>query len=240
MEYENVSQAIFIDRPSRFIAKVELNGVVVDAHIKNTGRCKEILVPGACVHVALAKNPDRATKYDLICVTKEDRLINIDSQAPNRVFFEYLQSGQFIDGITHIKPEFKHGASRFDFYVEARERKVLIEVKGVTLEKDGIASFPDAPTDRGIKHLNHLANSIKDGFEAHVVFIIKMQDITHFEPNNAIQPEFAQAVKNTQTQGVKIHAYDCLVTPTTLNINKPVKVIMQNNPPRPAPPSARK
>ena len=182
MTYNNIHKGIFRSRPNRFIAEVDVGDQLQRCHVKNTGRCKELLLPGATAYLNQADNPNRTTKYDLIAICKGDSLVNIDSQAPNHVFREYLQAGRYIDSITTIKSEAKYGGSRFDFYVETKDRKIFIEVKGVTLEKDGIAFFPDAPTQRGIKHLNELAQSIQDGYEAHVIFIIQMKGIRHFEP----------------------------------------------------------
>jgi len=159
MTYPNVSPAIFLSRPNRFIANALLDGGEIVCHVKNTGRCKELLVPGAVVYVQKSENPLRKTQYDLIAVYKGQRLINMDSQAPNRVFYEHLQSGCYIEGITRIKPEVKFGNSRFDFYAEAGERKIFIEVKGVTLEEDGVVLFPDAPTERGLRHLREQAGN---------------------------------------------------------------------------------
>jgi len=222
--YNNICEGIFRTRPNRFIAEVEIDGNLERCHVKNTGRCKEILLPGVKVYLNRSDNPNRATMYDLIAAWKGGCLINIDSQAPNYVFKEYLVAGHYIDGITHIKPEAKHGSSRFDFYLEAGNRKIFIEVKGVTLEKDGIALFPDAPTERGIKHLNELTKSIQDSYEAHVVFIIQMTGIYHFMPNYETHPEFGTALAVANAAGVKVTAYDCIVTPGSLTIGNPVPV----------------
>jgi len=252
MTYNNIHKGIFISRPNRFIAEVEINGQIERCHVKNTGRCKEILIAGTTVYVNKSDNPNRATKYDLVKVFKGNTLINIDSQAPNHVFKKYLQTGKYLDGITTIKPESKYGKSRFDFYVETAldtinqntatpselssstpiptpNRKIFIEVKGVTLEQDGIARFPDAPTERGIKHLVELAESIKDGYEAHVVFIIQMKGIGRFEPNYTTHAEFGDALIKAQSAGVKITALDCIVTADSLTIDKPVPVMLGSN-----------
>ena len=224
MRYKTTHKGIFRSRPNRFIAEVEIDGKVHQCHIKNTGRCKELLIPGAEVILNQPDNPNRATKYDLIAVWKGSRLINIDSQAPNHAFKEYLQTGQYISGITLIKPEAKFGGSRFDFYVEAANRKIFIEVKGVTLEKDGIALFPDAPTERGVKHINELAGSIQDGYEAHVVFVIQMKGIRRFEPNYEIHHEFGAALVKAHAAGVKVGALDCTVTADSLSIGDDVPI----------------
>ena len=227
MIYSNTLPATFISRPNRFISQVKIDGKIEIAHVKNTGRCKELLVPGAKVILQRSDNPNRATKYDLIAVYKSERLINMDSQAPNRVFYEHLQSGEYIEGITLIKPEAKYGDSRFDFYIEANARKIFVEVKGVTLEEDGIALFPDAPTLRGVKHLNELAGCAQTGYEAHVVFVIQMKGVLHFTPNNRIHPEFGTALVAALKAGVKVAVLDCNVGVDRLRIGAPVPVILQ-------------
>jgi len=224
MIYAETCHGTFIQRPNRFIAHVEIGDKTVIAHVKNTGRCKELLVPGAKVILQKSDNSERKTSYDLITVWKDKRLINIDSQAPNKLFLEYLQSGRYVDGITSIKPEAKYGSSRFDFYVEAGERKIFIEVKGVTLEEDGIVLFPDAPTERGVKHLNELAQSIRAGYEAQVVFVIQMSDVRYFTPNNKTHPAFGEALLAAVEAGVKAVALDCVVTPDSLIIGNPAPI----------------
>jgi len=236
--YNNIHKGIFRSRPNRFIAEVEIDGRLERCHVKNTGRCKELLVPGAVVYLNQTDNPNRTTKYDLVAVYKGSslvnadglapNLVNIDSQAPNHVFREYLQAGRYIDGITTIKPEAKYGSSRFDFYIETNDRKIFIEVKGVTLEKDGIALFPDAPTQRGIKHLNELAQCIQDGFEAHVVFIIQLKSVRHFTPNYETHPEFGAALIKAHAAGVKISALDCIVTSNSLTVDCLVPIMLDN------------
>ena len=218
MKYLNIRKGIFLSRPNRFIAEVEMNGQTEICHVKNTGRCKELLIPGVEVYLSLTDNPSRSTKYDLVTVRKGHRLINIDSQAPNKVFLEYLQSGRYINGISHIKPEAKYGGSRFDFYVEAGDRRLFIEVKGVTLEEDGVVLFPDAPTLRGVKHLNELAECVRDGYEAHVVFVIQMREALYFKPNSKTHPAFGEALATAETAGVKVTALDCMVAPDSLEI----------------------
>lgn len=224
MTYTNTFAAIFLSRPNRFIAHVEIDGKIEIVHVKNTGRCKELLIPGVEVILQRSDNPSRTTKYDLIAVYKGDRLINIDSQAPNHVFYEYLQTGKYIDSITMIKPEAKYGGSRFDFYVEAGDRRIFIEVKGVTLEESGVVLFPDAPTLRGVKHLNELTQCVGEGYEAHVVFVIQMKNVRYFTPNNKTHPEFGAALIAAQKAGVKIAAMDCMVTENSLYIGDPVPV----------------
>ena len=224
--YNNICEGIFLSRPNRFIAEVEVGGKIERCHVKNTGRCKELLIPRARVYVNRADKPERTTNYDLVAVWKGERLINMDSQAPNKVFHEYLKSGKYMDGITHIKSEATYGDSRFDFYIAVGERKIFIEVKGVTLEMDGVALFPDAPTERGIKHLHGLAHCIDDGYEAHMVFIVQMKNICHFAPNNFTHAAFGKTLSDVIELGVKIAAFDCLVTPNSLTINEalPVKL----------------
>jgi len=224
MTYTNTKKGTFIARPNRFIAHVEIAGQLEIAHVKNTGRCKELLIPGAEVVLQKSDNPARKTKYDLIAVWKNQRLINIDSSAPNKVFAEYLESGQYVKGITHIKREATYGDSRFDFYAETATRKIFIETKGVTLEHDGIVQFPDAPTARGVKHLNELRQCIDEGYEAHVVFIVQMQDVQYFSPATEIHPAFAEALMEAEKAGVKVAAFDCLVSEDGLSIDKAVLV----------------
>ena len=226
MIYTNLHSGRFISRPNRFIAMVEIDGKTEKCHVKNTGRCRELLVPGAQVFLEKSDNPARKTQYDLVAVYKGDRLINMDSQAPNKVFHEYLLSGKYMEGITLIRPETTHGVSRFDFYVEAGERKIFIEVKGVTLERDGVILFPDAPTQRGVKHLNELAECVSQGYEAHAVFIIQMSDVRYFTPNRETHPAFADALAAATEAGVNVTALDCTVSPGVVDINKEVPVVL--------------
>jgi sugar fermentation stimulation protein A len=222
--YQNIREGAFLRRPNRFIAEVEIGGVVEVCHVKNTGRCKELLVPRARVFVNRSNNPARSTKYDLIAVYKSDRLINMDSSAPNHAFGEFLSCGGLIPGATLIKPETTYGGSRFDFYAVADGRKAFIEVKGVTLEDNGVAMFPDAPTERGVKHLNELAKCVADGYEAYAVFVIQMEGVKRFTPNYATHAEFGETLKTVAARGVKAVAYDCLVTPDSMAINRRVPI----------------
>ncbi len=224
MIYENIREGVFLKRPNRFIAEIAIDGQIEICHVKNTGRCKELLIPSARVFLNQSSNPRRSTKYDLISVQKGNRLINIDSQAPNRVFQEYLQQGSFIERITLIKPEAKFGDSRFDFYIEAGKRRVFIEVKGVTLEENNVVMFPDAPTQRGVKHLNELANCINHGYEAFVIFIIQMQNVSHFTPNYQTHPEFGNTLATAINIGVKAAAFDCVITENSMIINSNVDI----------------
>jgi sugar fermentation stimulation protein A len=226
MLYTNIHEGIFVFRPNRFIAQIKIGDTVVVAHVKNTGRCKELFVSGVKVVLQKSDNPKRKTMYDLIAVWKNSRLINIDSQVPNKVFLEYLQSGQYLEGITCIRPEVKYGSSRFDFYVEAGMRKVFLEVKGVTLEEDGVVMFPDAPTERGVKHLNELIRCTKEGYEANVVFVVQMSNVRYFTPNNKTHPVFGETLVTAKKAGVNIIALDCVVTENTWEIGNfvPVKL----------------
>jgi len=226
LTYNNIHEGIFISRPNRFIAEVEIKGRVETCHVKNTGRCKELLVPGATVYANFADNPNRSTKYDLVAVLKGSVLVNMDSQAPNTAFGEYLRQGLFeeLGQLTHIKTEAKYGTSRFDFFVETATRKAFIEVKGVTLEEDRIAMFPDAPTQRGIKHLNELATCIEDNYEAFVVFVVQMKGVSLFTPNNKTHAAFGETLAKVADTGVKIRAFDCVVTPDSMVIDAPVPI----------------
>ena len=224
MTYENTEKATFLSRPNRFIAHVAVNGKPEISHIKNTGRCKELLIPGAQVILQKSGNTKRKTAYDLIAVYKGDRLINMDSQVPNKVFLEHLKSGLHLDSINLIKPEAKYGGSRFDFYLEAGQRKIFIEVKGVTLEENDVVLFPDAPTERGVKHLNELAQCVQEGYEAQVVFVVQMSDVRYFTPNNKTHPAFGDALVTAEKAGVKVIALDCEVTEDSLTIGNPVSI----------------
>lgn len=224
MEYRNIKKGIFISRPNRFIANIEIYGKVEVCHVKNTGRCKELLIPNATVFVQEIDNPKRKTKYDLISVLKEGKLINIDSQAPNKVFNEWVIKNKFIKESFFIKPEVMYANSRFDFYIESNKRKIFVEVKGVTLEENGIALFPDAPTERGLKHIVELCKSLNDGYEAYIVFIIQMTNVLYFTPNSRMQKDFADALLEAKKQGVKIIALDCIVTETSMTVNDLVNV----------------
>ena len=223
MKYKNpIIHGIFIERPNRFLAKVKVNGTIETVHVKNTGRCKELLVPNADVYLEYWDTDTRKTKYDLIAVQKAERLINMDSQAPNKVAAEYLP--KLFPDYTLLKSEVKHHNSRFDFYLERPNEKWFIEVKGVTLEEDGIARFPDAPTERGIKHVEELINCLNEGYHSMVLFVIKMKDIKQFEPNDRTHPAFGQALRKAQKAGVILHAVDCIVTPDSLNADLPVEI----------------
>ena len=224
MKYDNIYTARFISRPNRFIAEIEIDGKKEICHVKNTGRCKELLTPDAKIYVQYSDNPTRKTKYDLISVFKGDTLINMDSQAPNKVFGEWAESGQFITDISKIKPECKYKNSRFDFYIESGKRKIFAEIKGVTLEENEVVMFPDAPTERGVKHINELCECIKDGYEAYIFFIIQMKNCSYFTPNRATHSAFADALITAEKAGVNIKALNCKVTRDELKIDKPVEI----------------
>ena len=226
MNYDNILKGKFISRPNRFIAHVEINGKVEVCHVKNTGRCKELLTPSATVFVEKNNNPNRKTKFSLIGVIKGKRMINMDSQVTNKVVHEWILKGNLITEVTLIKPEQKYNNSRFDFYIETENRKIFIEVKGVTLESEGIVKFPDAPTERGVKHVKELCDCIKDGYEAYIIFVIQMKDVLHFEPNVETHKEFAEVLKEAAKNGVNIIAVDCEVKEDSINIRDYVKVII--------------
>lgn len=224
MIYENIKCGSFICRPNRFIAKVNIEGKEETVHVKNTGRCKELLTRGARVILQYSDSPKRKTAWDLISVYKGERLINMDSQAPNKVFYEFLSKGGLFESPEHIKPECKYGNSRFDFFVKAQENDAFIEVKGVTLEEDGAVLFPDAPTERGVKHIKELIKAREDGFEAYIAFIVQTENVRYFTPNAKTHPEFADALREAAARGVKILCYDCKVTESSLTVNMPVEV----------------
>ena len=227
MKYNNIVKGKFIERPNRFIAKVEIDGTTETVHVKNTGRCRELLVKGTTVYLEKSNNPERKTGYDLIAVLKNGKtLINMDSQIPNAVTEEWLKKGNLFSKDAVIRREVTHNKSRFDFYIEEGGRKIFLEVKGCTLETDGIARFPDAPTERGVKHINELIDCVNEGFEAYILFVIQMKGIKHFEPNDKTHSAFGDALRNAESKGVNILAYDCNVTKDTIEIDKEIKVLL--------------
>lgn len=228
MKYQNIYQGRFVDRPNRFIAHVEIDGRKETVHVKNTGRCRELLIPGAVVYVQDSLKPERKTRWDMIAVEKGGRIINMDSQIPNKAVKEWLEDGNLIEDISAIRPEYTYGSSRIDLYIEAGERKILIEVKGVTLEEDGVARFPDAPSERAIKHVHELKEALKKGYEAYVFFVIQMKDVRYFTPNTDTHPEFAKALREAAEAGVRVVAYDCLVEKDSISIHKEVRVVLEN------------
>ena len=228
MEYKNVYEGVFLSRPNRFIAKVLVDGCEETVHVKNTGRCRELLVDNAVVYLEKSDNPNRKTKYDLIAVEKETcketLLINMDSQIPNDVAFEYLKTGAIFSENAIIKREFTYKKSRFDFYIEDGNDKIFLEVKGVTLENDGVASFPDAPTQRGIKHIYELVDAVKNGYKAYILFVIQMKGVTLFTPNDITHKEFGEALRFAEENGVNIIAVDCVVTKDSIVIDKKIDI----------------
>ncbi len=223
MKYKKIVPAEFISRPNRFIAEVKLFEKAVFVHVKNTGRCKELLIPGSTVYLSESENPSRKTKYDLIAVEKKrdenaPLLINMDSQAPNEVFCEWLSDGNLFSENATIKREVFFGSSRFDFYVEDGDRKAFLEVKGVTLENDGICLFPDAPTERGVKHIEELVKAKNAGYEAYIIFIIQMKEVKCFSPNDKTHNKFGEALRVAKKKGVKILAFSCDVTKDSLSV----------------------
>lgn len=228
MNYKHTVRAQFLDRPNRFIAHVDIQGRTETVHVKNTGRCRELLVPGYEVILEESGNPARKTKYDLVSVCKKGRWINMDSQAPNRTAEEWLRDGPLFEEEHTVYREKTYGNSRFDLYVETQSgRKVFVEVKGVTLEEDNIARFPDAPTERGVKHVRELIRCVRDGYEAYLLFVIQMKDIRLFRPNWETHADFGTALREAENAGVRILAYDCMVGERSLEIRDPVPVDLE-------------
>ena len=221
MTYTRCRTGIFRSRPNRFVAVVEVDGTDRVCHVKNTGRCKELLVPGCTVVLQAADNPARKTPYDVIAVYKGERLINMDSQAPNEVAAEYLRR-RFPNAV--LRREVRYGDSRFDFYMVEDGQEWFIEVKGCTLEVDNVGYFPDAPTERGVKHLRHLTAAVEAGYRAAVLFVIQMEGVTAIRPNDATHPAFGDALRQAHAAGVEVWAVDCTVTPDTLTHRRPVPV----------------
>ena len=224
MTYSNIYTAKFLSRPNRFIAHIEIDGKPEIAHVKNTGRCKELLVENATVFVQKSDNPNRKTQYDLIGVLKGERMINMDSQIPNSVFGEWALKSGFFGSLTLIKAEKTFGSSRFDYYLETEKNKIFVEVKGVTLEEDGVVLFPDAPTERGVKHINELCSCIDAGYKAYIFFIIQMDNVKYFTPNRKTHPQFADALKKAAENGVGVYALNCKVTQDSIIADKFVEV----------------
>lgn len=223
MHYNAMVPGEFISRPNRFIAHVRIRGQEEVCHVKNTGRCRELLTPGAQVWCQKFDKADRKTKFDLIAVRKGQRLINMDSQAPNAAVRSWLLSGG-LGQITGLRGEYTHGESRFDFSFCMGERHCFLEVKGVTLEHDGICAFPDAPTARGVRHLRGLTAAVEEGFGAFVLFVIQMSDVKFLRPNDETDPAFGAALREAARAGVQVLAMDCSVTPDSMHLRKPVPV----------------
>ncbi len=231
MKYNKVIKAKFIERPNRFIAYCKIGNEVEKVHVKNTGRCRELLIPDCTVYLEEGNNPNRKTKYSLIAVQKGSRFINMDSQVPNKVVYEALENKEILlphldEDIEFIKAEKTYESSRFDIYLETRNKKIFIEIKGVTLEQDNIVSFPDAKTERGVKHIKELIKAKSDGYESYIIFVIQMSDVEYFTPNKKMHLELADALQEASNNGVNILAYDCNVTPDSIKIKDSVKVIL--------------
>jgi len=221
MTYENMVPGIFLARPNRFIAHVQIDGQVEVCHVKNTGRCKELLVPGCTVYCQRASNPNRKTKYDLIAVRKGDRLINMDSQAPNKAAHEWLSAGGHGE-IWELRAAVKKGASRFDFSFMKDGKRCFLEVKGCTLESDGVCAFPDAPTERGAKHIRGLTALAREGYGAYILFVIQMADVKYIRPHDETDPEFGRALREAAENGVQVIAMDCAVSEDSMEVRLPV------------------
>ncbi len=227
MIYKNVTEGRFIKRPNRFIARVRLQGEEISCHVKNTGRCRELLIPGCLVGLEKSANLNRKTAYDLVSVQKHGRWVNMDSQMANLVAGEWLREGELFPKASVLRPEVRYGNSRFDFYLEEGKRKIFLEVKGVTLEEEGIARFPDAPTLRGVKHLKELCACIQEGYEAWLLFVIQMKGVREFRPNWATHREFAETLLLAKKAGVKILAYDCQVDMGSIYLDAPVPIVWE-------------
>lgn len=221
MKYNNITKAKFISRPNRFIALAELDGEETVCHVKNTGRLKELLKENAVVYLEESSNPLRKTKYDLVAVEKDNELFNIDSQAAN------IAAGEYFRKVFHdctVRSEVKYGNSRFDFFIEGKDRKIFAEVKGVTLIKDGVALFPDAPTDRGVKHIRELIECKKEGYEACILFVIQTEKADVFSPNDETHKQFGEALRKAENAGVKILAVNCDVTPDEMTVKQEIPI----------------
>lgn len=231
MKYNKVIKSKFIERPNRFIAYCEVENNTEKVHVKNTGRCRELLIPGCDIYLEESDNPNRKTRYSLIAVQKGKRLINMDSQVPNKVVIEALKNKKIIlpgldEDIKFIKPEKTYGKSRFDIYLETENNKVFVEIKGATLEVDDIVMFPDAKTERGVKHINELVEASKEGYKCYIIFVIQMEDVLYFTPNNKMHKELGEALVEAENKGVYVLAYDTIVRPDSLEIDKRIKVIL--------------
>lgn len=224
MKYDNIRKCKFVSRKDRFTAYIELRGEIVPCHVKNTGRLKEILLPDTEVYVQEVNSPDRKTKYDLIAARKGNRIINIDSIAPNLVIEENLR--RLFPDLVDYQKEKTFENSRFDFYVQTKNDNIYVEIKGVTQEFDNIACFPDAPTERGVKHIEKLIKSVKRGYKAYIIFVVQMKDVKYFTPNRIIHEHFAKVLEKANENGVNICAYDCIVEPDEISLNDNVKVVL--------------
>ncbi len=223
MHYRNMTAGTFLARPNRFIAHVEIDGQVEICHVKNTGRCRELLPAGTQVWCQRSDNPNRKTKFDLIAVQKGERLINMDSQAPNKAAGEWLAAGG-LGELSELRAEVKHGDSRYDFSFLKDGRRCFLEVKGCTLENDGICAFPDAPTERGAKHIRGLTKAVQEGYGGYILFVIQMENVRHIHPNDLTDPEFGRALREARANGVEVLAMDCAVTPESMTLRQAVEV----------------
>ena len=229
MNYKKIVEATFIERPNRFIAYCQINETIEKVHVKNTGRCRELLTPNCTVYLEESDNPNRKTKYSLIAVQKGNRLINMDSQVPNKVVQEALINKTIVlpgldEEISFIKPEKTYGNARFDIYLETKNKKAFIEIKGVTLEEEGVVLFPDAKTERGLKHIKELIEAKKDGYHSYIIFLVQMKNVKYFTPNIKIHKELGDALIEAQNAGVNVLAYDCEVNPNSIEIKDEVNV----------------
>lgn len=224
MRYERVEEAVFKARPNRFVAEVVTRRGNEICHVKNTGRCRELLVPDARIWVQRNERPERKTALDLIAVEKDGQVINMDSQVPNKVAEEWIRKGHLFSQAVKIRPETRYGSSRFDLYLEEGERRMFLEVKGVTLKEGRTARFPDAPTERGVRHVEELISCRKSGYEAGILFIIQMKGVCCLEPNDRTHPEFGAALRRAKKEGVQVLAADCLVTPDSITADQEVEV----------------
>lgn len=228
MRYERIRAGRFLLRRNRFVAEVETDGEVVDCHVKNTGRCRELFLSGVKVVLQESDNPNRKTRYDLIAVYKNGQLINVDSQVTNTVVEEWVKESGYFQNLKLVKREVTYGKSRFDLYVEyGEDKRAFIEVKGVTLEENGVARFPDAPTLRGVKHVEELITCMQDGYEAYLFFVVQMKCIKHVEPNWKTHPEFGYALQKAADAGVHLLAYDCLMTEESIRADRPLPVVLE-------------
>ena len=220
MKYDSIIQGRFLERPNRFIAYIEIEGRKQVCHVKNTGRCRELLIPDKSIVYVQdhGECANRKTRYSLIAVKKNEYLINMDSQAPNKVVYEWLIRGDFRKDVTDVRMEYKYGKSRIDAFFKRGDKSCLMEVKGVTLEDNGVVRFPDAPTERGVKHAYELMEAVKEGYEAYIMFVIQMKGVKYFEPNDATHKEFGAALRKAEEAGVNIIAADCRVEPDFLSI----------------------
>lgn len=226
MHYHHIRRGIFVQRHNRFVATVNIDGAPAVCHVRNTGRCRELLLPGAAVVLEPARTPGRKTAHSIIAVRKGERLVNIDAMAPNQVFAEWVAQGNLLPRTTLVRPEARYGDSRFDFYIESQGKPAFVEVKGVTLEEGGVARFPDAPTLRGVKHLRGLTACVQQGYAAWIVFIVQMEGITRVEPNWATHSAFGHALREAAEAGVNVLALDCRVEESSIAADRAVPVLL--------------